>query len=142
MGGSRRTDIVIIGAGHNGLAMSRQLSDRGVEHAVLDRGQVGNSWRTQRWDSFTLLTPNWQSCLPGLAYDGDDPDGFMTGSGIVEFIDRYARVVGAPVHTETAVTAVRSSGDGAYIVDTDQGAWQARGVVLAGGACNLLNTPP
>lgn len=141
MGGSRRTGIVIIGGGHNGLAMSRQLSDRGVEHAVLERGEVANAWRTQRWDSFTLLTPNWQSCLPGQAYEGDDPDGYMNGPQIVEFLDRYADVVDAPIHTGTSVTAVRSDGAGGYLIDTDDGPWQAGGVVLAAGACNLLNRP-
>ena len=76
--GAGITDVVIIGAGHAGLAMSRVLSERGIEHVVLDRGQVGNSWRTERWDSLCLLTPNWLTRLPGYGYAGDDPDGYMT----------------------------------------------------------------
>ena len=69
-------DVIVIGAGHCGLAMSHVLSLRGIEHVVLERGDVANSWRTERWDSLRLLTPNWQSRLPGLEYQSDDPDGF------------------------------------------------------------------
>ena len=95
----------IVGAGHAGLAMSRCLSQRSIDHVVLERGEVANSWRTERWDSLRLLTPNWQSRLPGLAYDGDDPDGFMTMPEVVDFIERYAAVIDAPVRTGTTVTA-------------------------------------
>ena len=70
--------VVVIGAGHAGLAVSHVLTGRGVDHVVLERGEVANTWRTERWDSLRLLTPNWLTRLPGLAYDGDDPDGFMT----------------------------------------------------------------
>jgi len=120
--------------------MSSRLSARGIDHVVLEKGEVAASWRKQRWDSFTLLTPNWQTCLPGLAYGGDEPDGFMTGSEIVEFIDRYAREIDAPVLSNTAVSAVRAAG-GAYEVESDQGPWRCRSVVLAGGACNLPSIP-
>ena len=72
------TTAVIVGAGHAGLAMSRCLAERSIDHVVLERGEVANSWRTERWDSLRLLTPNWQSRLPGFRYEGDDPDGFMT----------------------------------------------------------------
>src|SRR5581483_3226152 len=107
----RSVTTVIIGGGHNGLAMSKRLADRGIDHVVLERGDVANAWRTQRWDSFTLLTPNWQTRLPGRIYDGEDPDGFMTAPEIAGFIEEYAALVGAPVQTGTTVTAVRSSGD-------------------------------
>src|ERR1700720_3328588 len=90
---------VLIGAGHAGLAISRCLTDRSIEHVVLERGEVANSWRTERWDSLRLLTPNWQSRLPGYGYEGDDPDGFRTMPEIVTFIDRYARVISAPVQS-------------------------------------------
>ena len=83
-----RTTTVVIGAGHGGLAMSRCLSDRSIDHVVLERSEVANSWRTERWDSLRLLTPNWQCRLPGHAYEGDDPDGFMTMPEVVDFIDR------------------------------------------------------
>lgn len=140
MPGSRSTTAVIIGGGHSGLAMSTRLSDQGVDHVVLEKGDVAASWRDQRWDSFTLLTPNWQTTLPGLDYDGDDPDGFMSGAEIVGFIDRYATEIAAPVLTHTAVSAVRTAGAG-YEVISDQGPWQCRSVVLAGGACNLPSIP-
>ena len=80
------TTAIIIGAGQSGLAMSRHLTARSIDHVVLERGEVANSWLTERWDSLRLLTPNWQSRLPGYAYAGDDPDGFMTMSEVVRFL--------------------------------------------------------
>jgi putative flavoprotein involved in K+ transport len=135
-----RTTTVIIGAGHAGLAMSRHLADRGIDHVILERGEVANSWKTQRWDSLRLLTPNWQSRLPGYSYQGDDPHGFRTMPETIRFIERYARVISAPVRTHTTVTSVRSA-DGGYLVRTDQGEWRARTVVLASGAHNLPSIP-
>lgn len=140
MSGQRRVTVVVVGGGHNGLAMSKRLSDRSVDHVVLERSEVAASWRTQRWDSFTMLTPNWQARLPGRVYDGGDPDGFMTGSEVVGFIQTYADTIGAPVETGTTVTAVRPIEDG-YEVVTDQGTWRCRCVVLAGGACNIPVIP-
>src|ERR671923_422452 len=102
----RRIATVVIGAGHAGLAMSRCLAERGIDHVVLERGRVANSWRTERWDSLRLLTPNWQSRLPGFGYEGDDPDGFRTMSETVDFIVAYARAISAPVRTETNVISV------------------------------------
>ena len=134
------TTVVIVGAGHSGLAMSKRLCDGRIDHVVLERSQVASSWQTQRWDSFTLLTPNWQTTLPGCSYAGDTPDGFMTGNEIVEFIRDYASLITAPVQPDTTVTAVRTVDDG-YEVVTDQGTWTCRCVVLANGACNLSNTP-
>src|SRR4051794_16905454 len=131
---------VIVGGGHNGLAMSRRLSERSIDHVVLERGEVAASWRTQRWDSFTLLTPSWQTRLPGLAYDGPDPDGFMTADEIAAFVQGYATTIDAPVHTRTTVTSVRPADDG-YAVTSDAGVWQCRSVVLASGACNLPSVP-
>jgi putative flavoprotein involved in K+ transport len=137
----RRTDVVIVGGGHSGLAMSKQLSDRSIDHVVLERDEVASSWRRQRWSSFTLLTPNWQARLPGAEYGGDDPDGFMTGPEIASFISRYAEAIDAPVHTGHAVTSVRPDGDEFQVV-TDPEVWTCRAVVLAGGACNLPSVPP
>ena len=135
-----RTTTVIIGAGHVGLAMSRRLTDRSIDHVVLERGEVANSWRTERWASLRLLTPNWQTRLPGARYEGDDPDGFMSMPEVIGFISDYARTVGAPVQTNTTVTAVRASGSG-YEVVTNQGTWTAPTVVLASGGCNLPVVP-
>lgn len=140
MTSARRTDVVVIGGGHSGLAMSTRLADRSVDHVVLERDDVASSWRRQRWDSFTLLTPNWQTRLPGHAYDGDDPDGFMTATEIADFIARYATAIAAPVECGTEVTRVSPDGDG-YSVTTSNGSWSCRSVVLAAGACNLPTTP-
>ncbi|MCL4801726.1 MAG: NAD(P)-binding domain-containing protein [Burkholderiales bacterium] len=135
-----RTAVVVIGAGHAGLAMSRCLTGRSIDHVVLERGEVANSWRTERWDSLRLLTPNWQSRLPGYRYDGNDPDGYRTMPETVEYIARYAEAIGAPVRTRTTVTSVRRT-DGGYVVVTDQGEWRCRAVVIASGACNVASVP-
>ena len=85
---------VVVGAGHAGLAASRFLTERSIDHVLLERGEVANSWRHERWDSLRLLTPNWQSRLPGHHYDGPDPDGYMTMPEVVDFISRFADGVG------------------------------------------------
>jgi putative flavoprotein involved in K+ transport len=107
---------------------------------VLERGEVANSWRRERWDSLRLLTPNWQSRLPGYRYEGANPDGFMTMREVVEFISRYAVIADAPVRTHTTVTSVRQTDEGYHVI-TDQGDLRCRSVVLASGACNLSNVP-
>lgn len=150
---------VVIGAGHAGLAASHFLSDRSIDHVVLERGEVANSWRHERWESLRLLTPNWQSRLPGQRYEGPDPDGYMTMAEVVEFIERFATVSRAPVRTGTNVTSVRRT-DGGYAVTTRRGEVQpgtrgastsqpsggthtihCRTVVIASGACNLPTVP-
>src|SRR5262249_19783966 len=131
---------VVIGAGHAGLAMSRCLTTRSIDHVVLERGEVGHSWKTERWDSLRLLTPNWQSRLPDYGYDGADPDGFRTMPETIAFIERYAERCGAPVETRTVVTSVVGA-DGGYRVTTGQGEWRCRTLVLATGACNIPNVP-
>jgi putative flavoprotein involved in K+ transport len=138
-----RTTTVVIGAGHGGLAMSRLLSERSIDHVVLERGEVANSWKTERWDSLRLLTPNWQCRLPGYAYDGDEPDDFMTMSEVIDFMSAYAKHVAAPVRTATTVTSVRRADNtnSGYTVSTDQGEWQCATVVLATGAFNVPKVP-
>ena len=131
---------VIIGAGQSGLAMSRHLTDRSIDHVLLERGEVANSWQTERWDSLRLLTPNWQSRLPGFAYDGTDPDGYMRMSEVVGFLQDYARAIRAPVHTGVRVTCVSRTDDG-YVVTTDRETWRCRALVIASGACNIATTP-
>jgi len=133
-------DVVVIGAGHAGLAISQLLGARGVEHVVLERGEVANSWRRERWNSLTLLTPNWQTRLPGFAYDGDDPDGYMSVSELIQLLDDYAANTKAPIVTGCEVTSVRQVAE-RYRVTTRQGTWNARAVVLATGACNAPAVP-
>ena len=92
-----RTTTVIIGAGQAGLAMSRCLSELGIEHVVLERGKLAQRWRSQSWDSLHLLTPNWMTRLPRFQYDGSDPDGFMSVPQLIAFLERYATSSAAPV---------------------------------------------
>ena len=134
------TPAVIIGAGHAGLAMSRRLTERSIEHVVLERGEVANSWRTQRWPSLRLLTPNWQTRLPGYHYAGDDPDGYLPAADVAATITRYARLVGAPVRTATAVRTVRATPQG-FEIQANDDILHARAVVLATGACSLPAIP-
>src|SRR5262249_16655686 len=133
-------DTVIVGAGHAGLAMSRCLAERSIDHVLLERGEVANSWRRERWDSLRLLTPNWQSRLPGLPYDGIDPDGYMSSDEVVDLITRFAGPIEAPVRTETNVTALRRGGEG-YELTTSEGEILARTAVIASGACNVPVVP-
>jgi putative flavoprotein involved in K+ transport len=135
----RNTTTVIVGAGQAGLAMSRCLTGQSIDHVLLERGEVANSWRSGRWDSLRLLTPNWQSRLPGFRYQGDDPDGFMTMPEVIDYLGAYAAAIEAPIETNTLVTSVRTSGDG-YLVATSEGEWRCRTVVIA-GACHSPDVP-
>jgi putative flavoprotein involved in K+ transport len=135
-----KTTTIVVGAGHCGLAMSRCLADRSIDHVVLERGEVAHSWRTQRWDSLRLLTPNWMTRLPGYAYQGDDPDGYLAAPDVVELIANYAKESAAPVRANTTVTSVAPDERG-YLVQTDQDLWHARSVVLASGASTVPNVP-
>ncbi len=136
----RYATTVIIGAGQSGLAMSRHLADRSIDHVLIERGEVANAWRKERWDSLRLLTPNWQSRLPGYAYDGDDPNGYMNMPEVVRFLQTYAQRIDAPIHDNTNVKSVRPTERG-YFVATDRGEWQCDRLVLATGACNVATVP-
>jgi putative flavoprotein involved in K+ transport len=107
---------------------------------VLERGEVAHSWRTQRWDSLRLLTPNWMTRLPGYAYRGDNPHGYLAASEVAQLIEGYAKETAAPVRANTTVTSVRQAERG-YVVHTDQDSWHARSVVLASGASTVANVP-
>ncbi|MGH3743953.1 MAG: NAD(P)-binding domain-containing protein, partial [Mycobacteriales bacterium] len=135
-----QTTAVVVGAGHAGLAMSRRLTERSIDHVVLERGEVANSWWTQRWPSLRLLTPNWQTRLPGHPYAGDDPDGFMPAADVVTTLTGYARLVRAPVRTATTVHTVRAAPRGFEIRANDD-LLRTRAVVLATGACILPAIP-
>lgn len=129
----RDIDTIVLGGGQAGLAMSRCLAERGVEHVVLERGRIGERWRSERWPSLRLLTPNWQSRLPGFRYTGDDPHGFMTKDDLVTHLETYARSFAAPVEEGTTVLEIAPRDGGGYRVTTDRGDWAARRVVLATG---------
>src|ERR1700716_1029370 len=108
---SSAVDVVIVGAGQAGLSLSHELTQAGVEHVVLERGRVGQSWRG-RWDSFCLVLPNWSVRLPGGQPAGDDPDAFMPRDGIVDHLVSYAGSFGAPLREEIEVTALEAGDDG------------------------------
>jgi putative flavoprotein involved in K+ transport len=134
-----RVATVVIGAGQTGLAMSRCLSERSIDHVLLERGEVANSWRKERWDSLRLLTPNWLSRLPGYRYQGD-PDGYMTMPEIVEYIATYADTIDAPVESHTEVTSLQTAHDGFRILTTDT-EWRAKAVVIASGPYHRPDVP-
>jgi putative flavoprotein involved in K+ transport len=138
--GVDRYGTVVIGAGHAGLAASHFLGKASIDHVVLERGEVANSWRRERWESLRLLTPNWLTRLPGQPYAGADPDGYLSAAEVAAFIDGYAAASEAPVRTGVTVTALRRT-DGGYEVVTDHGVIRARSVVLATGACNRPSVP-
>ncbi|SDC58545.1 MSMEG_0569 family flavin-dependent oxidoreductase [Actinokineospora iranica] len=124
---------VVIGGGQAGLAMSHCLTGRGVDHLVLERGRIANEWRDRRWDSFCLVTPNWQCELPGFPYPGTEPSGFMTRDEIVDYLSRYAASFGPPLLEEVAVTRLRVDGDGRFALTTTRGTLTADQVVVATG---------
>jgi putative flavoprotein involved in K+ transport len=138
--GTRTTTVVVVGAGPAGLATSRGLTERGIDHVVLERGQVAHSWRTERWDSLRLLTPSWMNALPGQDDVGDDPDGYLAAAELVVRLDRYRHEIEAPVVEHTAVTAVRPTSSG-FALDTDDGPWRGRAVVIASGAASTSRLP-
>ena len=133
------TETVIVGAGQAGLALSRLLTDAGHEHVLLERGRVGERWRSERWDSLALLTPSWANRLPHDD-EPDDPDAYLSRAEFVVALERYARSFGAPVHERTTVTAVERAGGGLRAT-TDRGAWRARNVVVASGDCAVPAVP-
>jgi putative flavoprotein involved in K+ transport len=134
------TDTVVIGAGHAGLAVSRLLTEAGRDHVVLDRGQVAERWRSERWDSLHLLTPNWMTRLPGWRYPGRDSEGYMAVGELVAHLERYAESFEAPVRTGTTVLSVTTTGT-RYRVVTDQGTWTSRHVVVATGPWGTPRVP-
>lgn len=136
----RTVTAVVVGAGHSGLAMSRALRQRGIDHLVLDKGRVGEAWRSTRWDSLRLQTPNWANGLPGAPYGGFDQDGFMAVADFAARLQAYAQLIDAPVETEVEVASVTPAGTG-YILSTTQGPIQCRALVVAAGACARPRIP-
>jgi putative flavoprotein involved in K+ transport len=138
----RQIDVVVVGAGQAGLATSYNLTQRGIDHVVLERGLVAQSWHSRRWDSFQLNGPNWSFMLPGYEYDGPDPDAFMYRTEIVSRFSDYARRIAAPVEEGIEVAKVkRDDVNGRYLVDTSAGPIACRAVVAATGAYQRRNRP-
>ena len=135
-----RTSVVVVGAGPGGLAMSHHLTGAGVDHVLLERGQVANSWRTERWDSLRLLTPNWMTTLPGASYEGGDPNGYMTAAETVAALDAYRRSFDPPLYTGIEVEAACRTSDG-FEVRTTGGTWQCDAVVAATGGSSEPRVP-
>ena len=133
-------DAVVIGAGQGGLATSRFLALAGIGHVVLERSSIASSWRERRWDSFCTVTPNWSIALPGAEYAGGDPDGFLSRDDLVRHFERWAESFGAPVRCGVEVRRVRPL-DGGFEVETSDGVWRARNVVVATGTYQAPNVP-
>ena len=133
-------EAVIVGGGQAGLATSHQLTQLGVEHVVLERGRIGQSWR-DRWDSFCLVSPNWFISLPGGAYAGNDPDGFLPRDDIVAHLEGYQGAYALPVREDVQATSVESGPDG-FRLRTTAGDLRARSLVLATGAYQRPYRPP
>lgn len=125
--------VVVVGGGQAGLSMSWHLGRLGVDHVVLERSAVGHEWRERRWDSFCLVTPNWQCDLPGFGYDGDDPDGFMSGAEVVRYLQRYAASFAPPLIEGVTVTRLRRDRTGVFELATTAGRFTADQVVVATG---------
>lgn len=136
----QRTDVVIIGAGQAGLAMSACLTARKIDHVVLERGHVGERWRSATWDSLRLLTPNWLNRLPGWRYAGADPHGYMSRHEFIAYLGDYAAAFRAPVITGADVRLVAPC-DADYRVDTARGTWRAAAIVIATGQCEQPFVP-
>jgi putative flavoprotein involved in K+ transport len=133
-------ETLVVGAGQAGLAVSRCLTGQGADHVVVERGRIAERWRSARWESLRLLTPNWMSRLPAWSYPGTDPDGYMAAPELVSYLEDYAGSFTAPVHENTTVELVEPSGSGLRVV-TDQGTWLTRNVVVATGTENRAYMP-
>jgi pyridine nucleotide-disulfide oxidoreductase len=133
--------VVVVGAGQAGLAVSHELVAAGVDHVVLERRKLGQAWRN-RWDSFCLVTPNWTMSLPGFPYDGRDPEGFVPRDDIVRYLERYADSFTAPVREGIEVHSLKAGAKGSFLLETSAGETEATVVVLATGAYQRPHRPP
>jgi putative flavoprotein involved in K+ transport len=138
---SRHRAVIVIGGGQSGLAMSYCLKARGIDHLVFERHRAGHEWRESRWDSFCLVTPNWQCQLPGFPYPGSDPHGFMKKDEIVGYIEAYAKSFDPPLREGASVTALRRNPAGRFELSTTLGDFTADQVVVAVGGYHLPTIP-
>jgi putative flavoprotein involved in K+ transport len=133
--------VVIIGGGHAGLSMSHCLKERGIDHLIFEKDRLGESWRTKRWDSFCLVTPNWQCALPGFHYSGNDPDGFMKKDEIIAYIEDYVRSFQPPLREGVNVSRLAQDETGRFVVSTSIGDYLADQVVIATGGYQVPSVP-
>jgi putative flavoprotein involved in K+ transport len=133
--------VAVIGGGQAGLSISHGLRERGVDHVVVEANRVGHEWRERRWDSFCLVTPNWQCKLPGHPYAGSDPDGFMVRDDIVRYLEDYVASFQPPLVQGVSVTRLRRSVDGVFDVTTTAGGFTADQVVVATGPYHTPKIP-
>lgn len=138
----RHVSVVVIGAGQAGLSVSWHLVQREVEHVVLERDRVASQWRSARWDSFCLVTPNWQCQLPGWPYTGNDPDGFMVRDEIVSYLEGYAASFGPPIHEGVVAERLTRAGSGRLLLRTSAGDVTADDVIVATGGYQVPVVPP
>jgi cation diffusion facilitator CzcD-associated flavoprotein CzcO len=138
---NRSVEVAIIGAGQAGLATSWHLSQAKVDHVVIDAGRVAETWRTRRWDSFRLITPNWAIELPGTAYAGKDPDGFMTLAELIGFFESWVASFNPPLLGNTQVSQLDADSDGGFVLTVDSGHVRARAVVVASGGYQKPHLP-
>ncbi|MFG1626329.1 flavin-containing monooxygenase [Kribbella sp. NPDC049227] len=137
---SSKFPVVVVGAGQAGLAVSYELTALGIDHVVLERARVGQSWRGL-WDSFCLVTPNWTMSLPGAAYAGDDPDGFVPRDEIVRYLEGYASSFGAPIREGVGVDSLEPGANGEFLLRTSAGELRAASVVVCTGAFQRPHRP-
>ncbi len=138
----RHRPVVVIGGGQAGLSVSHFLQRAGLDHVVLERHRIGHAWRQDRWDSFCLVTPNWQCRLPDFPYSGPDPDGFMVKDDIVRYVEAFAARVDPPLREGVAVTALGRRADGLFTLATTEGDYTAANVVVAVSGYHLPAIPP
>jgi putative flavoprotein involved in K+ transport len=140
-GNTTHYSVVVVGGGQAGLSVSHYLKQAGIDHLVLEKNTVTHTWRTQRWDAFCLVTPNWQCALPGYPYTGDDPHGFMKKDEIIAYLDGFIRAVDAPVIEHTEVQRVARTTDGGFSVSTSRGQFTADQIVVASGGYHTPIVP-
>lgn len=133
--------VLIVGGGQAGLSMSYLLKEKNIDHLILEKNRLAHAWRNERWDTFCLVTPNWQCTLPGFSYTGNDPYGFMKKNEIVEFMDAYIASFNPPVAEGVAVERIERNADGVFEIHTSQGTASCDQVVVAVGGYHLPIIP-
>jgi putative flavoprotein involved in K+ transport len=134
--------VIVVGGGQAGLSVSYCLKERGLDHIIFEKNKIAHSWRSKRWDSFCLVTPNWQCRLPGYPYPGNDPHGFMQKDEIVQYVEAYAASFNAPVEEGVEVSGIRKQCNAdIFEVSTSQGEYTADQIVIAAGGYHIPKRP-